>query len=83
MFFDDDAIKSYCLWTLEDMARAETDDIIHIISQNDVLHLIIECLNSDISMLYIPALNTVGTIAITDNVEIIDRLIFCGVIEKI
>ena len=83
MFLEDDAIKSDCLWTLSYLVSAETDDVINVIAQNDVLHQITECLNSDSEMLYIPALKTVGTVTTTDNKDVIDRLLWCGVFDKI
>lgn len=83
MFLEDDTIKSDCLWTLSYLAGAETDDLINLVSQNDILHLITECLNSDYPMLYIPALKIIGAITTSDNKEIIDRLLWCGLFDKI
>jgi hypothetical protein len=65
------------------MADTPDDTIIDFVSQHDTLAKLIENVGSSELTIFVPALRAVGNIMTTNDPSIIERCIFCGVLEKL
>jgi hypothetical protein len=85
IFIDDDYVVSDCLWALSYIAEdhQDSDRVLEFLAQPDILHLASESLHRPDERLFMPALRFVGNVISANDPSIIDRCLFCNVLENI